>query len=106
MHICLVEVAKLVVFLIFWVELQEIVWSDLHTSISQHIIATYGYSLTCHVQKVSCLSSECVWYIHVAYTTSSWPAALTLCASLAVLITEIVSCNTHLKADTVNLYFD
>ena len=44
MHVCL-EVAKL------------IFWSDLHTSISQHIIATYGNSHTCHVQKVSCLSS-------------------------------------------------
>jgi len=34
--------------------------------------------------QVSCSS---VWYIHAAYTTSSWPAAVTLCASLAVLIT-------------------
>jgi len=28
--------------------------------------------------------------VHVAYTTSSWPAAVTLCASLAVLITRAV----------------
>jgi len=86
MHVCLVEVAKL----IFWVEPQEIVWSDLHTPISQHLVATYslyGKSQTCHVQKVSCLSSKWVWYIHAAYTTSSWPAALTLCASLAILMT-------------------
>jgi len=64
--------------------------------------ATYGYSQTCHVQKVSCLSSEWVWYIHAAYTTFSWPAALTLRASLAVLMTWFASSNTHLSADTVN----
>jgi len=54
------------------------------TSYPQHIKATYGYSQTCHVWKVSCLSSEWVWvwYIHAAYTTSSCPAAVTLCASL------------------------
>ena len=28
-----------------------------------------------------------VWYINAAYTSSSWPAAVTLCASLAVLMT-------------------
>jgi len=61
---------------------QETVWSDLHTSISPAYCSTYGYSQTCHVQNVSCLSSEWLWCIHAAYTTSSWPAALTLCASL------------------------
>jgi len=56
MHVFLVEVAKS----IFWVKPQEIVWSDLHTSISQHLVARYslyGKSQTCYVQKVSCLSS-------------------------------------------------
>ena len=52
----------------------------------QHIVATYGYSQTYRIWVVSCLSSEWVWYIHAAYTTSSWPAAVTLCASLAVLM--------------------
>ena len=53
---------------------QEILWSDLHTSVPgpQHVVATYDYSQTCHVWKVPCLSSEWVWvwYIHAAYTTS------------------------------------
>ena len=52
----------------------------------QHIVTIYSYSQTCHVWKIPCLSSEWVWYIHAAYTTSSWPAAVTLCASLAVLM--------------------
>jgi len=53
----------------------EIVQSDMHTSISP--VATYGYSLTCHIWKVSCLSSKWVWvwYIHAAY---SWPWLLLL----------------------------
>ena len=49
------------------------------------------------------LSSKWVWYIHAAYTTSSWPVAFTLCASLVVLITQFASCITHVRADTVNL---
>jgi len=44
-----------------------------------------------------------VRYIHAAYATSSWPAAATLCASLSVLMTWFVSCNTHLRADSVNV---
>jgi len=50
----------------------------------QCIVATYGYSQTCHVWKVSRLSSEWVWalYIHAAYTTSSWPAAVILFVEL------------------------
>ena len=47
----------------------------------QHIVGTYGYSQTRHVKKISRLSSEWVWYTHAAYTTSSWPAAVTLCES-------------------------
>ena len=43
------------------------------------------FCMTDHVWKVSCLSSEWVCYIYAAYTTSSWPAAVTFCASLAVL---------------------
>jgi len=54
-----------------------------------HIVATHNVwllpDLPC--RKDIMLSSEWVWYIHAAYTTSSWPVALTLCASLAVLIT-------------------
>ena len=44
----------------------------------QRIVATYGYSQTCHVRKILCLSSEWVWYIHAAYAKSGWPAAVTL----------------------------
>ena len=56
----------------------EIVQSDLHTCTSVNpsiIVATCGYSLTCHIWKVSSLSSKWVWvwYIHATYTTSSWP---------------------------------
>ena len=29
----------------------------------QHIVETYGYSPTCHVWKVPCLSSEWVWQL-------------------------------------------
>jgi len=54
-------------------------------SYPEHMIAAYGYSQTCHVWKVLC--SEWVWYIHAACTTSIWSDALTLCASLVVLIT-------------------
>ena len=52
----------------------------------QHIVATYGYSQTCLVWRYH-LSPKLMWYIHAAYTTSSWPAAFTLYASLAVLMT-------------------
>jgi len=45
------------------------------------------------------LSSEWVWYIHAAYTTSSWPAAVTLCASLAVLMTCLWA-DTDLRANS------
>jgi len=37
--------------------------TDMHPY-PQQIVATYGYSQTYHVCKVSCLSSKCVWYIH------------------------------------------
>jgi len=47
------------ILLRFLIEPREIVWSDLH-QYPWHIIATYSYSQTCHVQKVSCLSSEWV----------------------------------------------
>jgi len=68
MHVCLVEMAKL----IFWVEPQEIVWSDLQASISHHIVATMATLRPAMYRRyVSCLSSEWVWYIHAAYTTSS-----------------------------------
>ena len=62
----------------------------------QYIIATYGYSQTCHVWKIC---SKWV-YIHEACTTSKCPAALTLWATLVVLITQFVGCNTHLTADS------
>jgi len=37
---------------------------DLIHSHPQHIVATYGYSQSCHVWKISRLSSEWVWYVH------------------------------------------
>jgi len=41
-----------------------------------------------------------VVYIHTAY---SWPAALTLCASLVVLMTQFAGCNGHTRVETINL---
>ena len=76
----------------------EIVWFELHASVSPAYCSIW--LLPDLPWKVSCLSSEWVWYIHAAYTTSSWPAALTLCASLVVPMTYFASCNTQLTADT------
>ena len=55
------------------------------------IVVAYGYSQTCHVQNVSCLSSEWAWYIQAAYASSSWPGAPTLwqswwCSLRAVIL--------------------
>ena len=86
MHIWVLEVAKLFHVFIFFVPTLRncLVWPTYIHPYPQHIVATYGYSQTYHLWKVSCLSSEWVWvwYIHAAYTTSSWPAAATLCAIL------------------------
>ena len=69
---------------ILWSNLDFLVWPA-YICIPAH----YSYiwllpDLPC--RKDIMLSSKRVRYIHAAYTTSSWPVALTLCASLAVLI--------------------
>jgi len=70
--------------------LGEIVWSDLYTSISPEYCSYIWLLPDLPCMKVIMFILRVgvhVWYIHAACTKSSWPAAVTLCASLAVLMT-------------------
>jgi len=61
MHIWLLEVAGYVVVFYFLDQTSRncLVWPT-YIRIPQHIVATYAYSQTCHVWKISCLSSDCM----------------------------------------------